>query len=375
MIRIISCSIIAVLLSLPHLSGAAEIVLNEKACGSRQNLAVGDTLEVRLPGNPTTGYVWKATAVPALLRQQGDAVHRSDSQRIGAGGTTSLTFVASGEGDGVLDLAWLRPWEKDQPPLKTCRIRLTSAIAKNIQPSGRKIGLDTFGNAIYQLHANGIEIGYKLIGSGEPLVMIMGLGGTMDRWPPKVIEELSQKYQLIILDNRGMGQTTVSDVAFTYKLFAEDVIGLLDALGVKKTHVLGYSMGSTITQKLLLEYPQRCNKAIIHATTTDGSNVAKALKSQETNIPPTVLRQLEATTHWKTPLDKLPLITNQVMLIVSTSDTTVGIESSKTVASAIPGAWLVQFKNGTHHLMFEAPAEFARIVLTFLAISEIVEVK
>ncbi len=146
MIRIISCAIIVVLLSLPHLSGAVEILLDEKACGSRQNLAVGDTLEVRLPGNPTTGYVWQVTAVPLLLRQQGVAVHRSDSQRIGAGGTTSLTFVAAGEGAGLLDLAWLRPWEKDKPPLKRCRIRLTSAIAKNIQPSGRKIGLDTFGN-------------------------------------------------------------------------------------------------------------------------------------------------------------------------------------------------------------------------------------
>jgi len=256
---------------------------------------------------------------------------------------------------------------------KVCSCRQNPGSAKNVQPSGKKIGLDSYGNAIYQLHANGIEIGYKLIGAGEPLVMIMGLGGTMDRWPPRVIEELSQKYQLIIFDNRGMGQTTASEAAFTYKLFADDVIGLLDALGVKKTHVLGYSMGSTITQKLLLLYPQRFNKAIIHATTTDGSNVAKVLKSQATNVPPTVLQQLEATTDWKTPLGKLPLITNQVMLIVGTSDATVGIESSKTIASAIPGAWLVQFKKGTHHLMFEAPAEFARIVLTFLAINETVE--
>ncbi len=82
-----------------------------------------------------------------------------------------------------------------------------------------------------------------------------------------------------------MGYTTANDVTFTYKLFADDVIGLLDALGVKKTNVLGYSMGSTITQKLLLEYPQRFNKAIIHATSTDGSNVAKALQGQAIEYP------------------------------------------------------------------------------------------
>lgn len=253
-------------------------------------------------------------------------------------------------------------------------IGVSSATAQNIQPSGKKIAVDEQGNAIYQVSANGIEIGYKLIGSGEPLVMIMGLGGTMDQWPREIIEVLSKKYQLIILDNRGMGHTTTNDVTFTYKLFADDVIGLLDALKVIKTNVLGFSMGSTITQELLLEYPQRFNKAIIYATSTDGSNVVKALEG-ETPINPTVLRQIEATTHWKTPLDKLPLITNQVILIVGTSDTTVGVESSKTLSSAIPGAWLVQFKNATHHLMFEVPTEFAKIVLTFLDINETVEVK
>ncbi len=253
-------------------------------------------------------------------------------------------------------------------------IGISGAIAQPIQPSGKNIGSDTQGNAIYQVHANGIKIGYKLIGSGEPLVMIMGLGGTMDNWPQEVVEALSRKYQLILLDNRGMGYTSANDTAFTNKLFADDVIGLLATLGVKKTNILGFSMGSVITQELLLNYSQGLNKAVIYATSTDGNKVAKTLKGK-TSDNPTVMRQIEATTHWKTPLDKLPNIKNQVMLIVGTSDTIVGIESSKTIASAIPGAWLVQFKQATHNLIFEAPAEFAKIVLTFLDINETVEVK
>ncbi|HBM16320.1 MAG TPA: alpha/beta hydrolase [Lentisphaeria bacterium] len=248
-----------------------------------------------------------------------------------------------------------------------------------IQPVGKKIGFDKQGNTIYQVHANGIDIGYKLIGSGEPLIMIMGLGGTMDLWPQKVIEPLSKEYQLILMDNRGIGYTTTNEETFTYKLFADDVISLLETLKVKKTNVLGYSMGSTITQELLLEYPQRFNKAIIYATTTDGSNVADILnKEKETNstakeTPKTILRQLEATTHWKTPMNKVPFIPNQVMFIVGTADTTVGVESSKTLASAIPGAWLIQFKNATHLLIYEAPDEFARVVLVFLNTSETVK--
>lgn len=261
----------------------------------------------------------------------------------------------------------------------TLAIGVYSVTAQDIQLSGEKIGLDKEGNAIYQINSNGIKIGYKLIGSGEPLVMIVGLGNTMDLWPKEVIDKLSKKYQLILLDNRGMGHTTANDVTFTYKLFADDVIGLLDTLKVEKTNVLGFSMGSVITQELLLVYPQRFNKAVIYATSTDGSNVVAALKgkapSDKSSINPIVLRQIEATTRWKTPLDQASRITNQVMFLVGTSDTVVGSESSKALASAIPGAWLVQFKNGTHQLVVETPTEFAKIVLAFLDINETVGVK
>ena len=121
-------------------------------------------------------------------------------------------------------------------------IGVYGATAQNIQPSGKRIGLDKQGNAIYQVQANDIKIGYKLIGSGEPLVMIPGCSATMDYWPQEVIETLSKKYQLILMDNRGMGYTTANDVTFTYKLFADDVSGLLTLLGVKKANVLGFSM-------------------------------------------------------------------------------------------------------------------------------------
>ena len=261
-------------------------------------------------------------------------------------------------------------------------LNMPAAGAQPIKPLGEKIGLDRQGTTIYQVPANGVKIGYKLIGSGEPLVMIAGLANTMDVWPIEVIETLAKRFQLIIPDNRGMGHSTANNATFTYKLFADDVIGLLDALGVEKTNVIGFSMGSTITQQLLLAYPQRFNKAVIYATSTDGSKVADALRGKAPKDPdvmrkinPTILRQIEATTHWKTPLDKMFLVTNQVMFLVGTSDTVVGVEGSKALAAAIPGAWLVQFKNGTHGVMGETPREFARIVLTFLDMNETVDPK
>ena len=251
-------------------------------------------------------------------------------------------------------------------------IGISTSWAKDIIPVGEKVAVDAQGHDIYQISANGIRIGYKLIGSGEPLLLLTGLGGTMESWVPEFIEEASKKYQLIVMDNRGMGYTTDNGLPFTYRLFAQDVIGLLDSLGVQKTNVLGYSQSSVTTQNLLLYFPDRINKAVIHATSTDGSAVAAVLKRVSLPDNPTIRKQLLAARGWSTPLEKMKLIKNQVMLLVGTADTVVGTKSSKVLAGLIPGAWLVQFKNGTHHLQFEAPAAFTRIVLTFLAMDETV---
>lgn len=257
-------------------------------------------------------------------------------------------------------------------------ILVTSASlswAKDIIPVGEKVAVDAQGHDIYQTKTNGIRIGYKLAGSGEPLLLLTGLGCTMDRWAPEFIEEASKKYQLIIMDNRGMGYSTDNGQQFTYRLFAQDVIGLLDSLGVQKTNVLGYSQSSVTTQNLLLYFSDRVNKAIIHATSTDGKAVAAVVKHIAFPDNPTIQKQIQAAMGWKTPLEKMSLIKNQVMLLVGTADTVVGTKSSKILASLIPGAWLVQFRGGTHHLQFEAPAAFTRIVLTFLAMDETVPAK
>ncbi len=257
----------------------------------------------------------------------------------------------------------------------TLVVTIGVASAKDVSPVGEKIAVDAQGHAIYQVEGNGIRIGYKLIGSGEPLLLLTGLGCTMDRWTSEFIEEASRKYQLIIMDNRGMGYTTDNGAKFTYRLFAQDVISLLDSLGVIKTNVLGYSQSSVTTQNLLLYYQDRINKAVIHATSINGKAVAAAFKGIALPDNPTIKKQIKAAMDWKSPLDKMPLVKSQVMLLVGTEDNIVGAKSSKTLARLIPGAWLVQFKNGTHHLQFEAPSEFSRIVLTFLEMNETIPMR
>ncbi len=99
MIRMIGCVLLAALLFVPQLSQTEEITLDDKACGTRHSLSVGDLLEIRLPGNPTTGYVWTVAAIPEQLRQQGAPVHLSNSQVVGAGGITSFRFTVVAAGD------------------------------------------------------------------------------------------------------------------------------------------------------------------------------------------------------------------------------------------------------------------------------------
>ena len=96
---------------------------------------------------------------------------------------------------------------------------------------------------ISKVQVNDIKIAYKVFGHGEPLILIMGYGATMDLWDTYFLEKLAQHYQVIVFDNRGMGQSTTSAQDFSMRLFADDTAGLMEALNIKKAHVLGWSMG------------------------------------------------------------------------------------------------------------------------------------
>lgn len=113
-----------------------------------------------------------------------------------------------------------------------------------------------------------IEIYYEIKGSGFPLVMIQGIGCSLDWWNPRLIEALSKRFQLVLFDNRGTGRTEISDTKYTVRLFAEDTANLMDVLGISKAHILGISMGGMIAQELVLGYPQKVARLILCSTGT-----------------------------------------------------------------------------------------------------------
>ena len=101
------------------------------------------------------------------------------------------------------------------------------------------------------------------MGEENRLLLISGYGSKMTVWRRPFLSPLYAKYKVIIFDNRGMGLTTLGEKAYTLHQCAEDTKGFLEALGIKKTYVLGYSMGASIAQELVLKYPQVVKKLIL----------------------------------------------------------------------------------------------------------------
>lgn len=106
---------------------------------------------------------------------------------------------------------------------------------------------------------------YEEAGSGDPVVLIMGLGGDMQAWALQV-PELAKHFRVIAFDNRGAGRSSAPDKPYSIAGMAEDVAALMDHLGIPKAHILGFSMGGYIAQELALKYPDRVNKLILLAT-------------------------------------------------------------------------------------------------------------
>src|SRR6185503_2959995 len=116
-----------------------------------------------------------------------------------------------------------------------------------------------------KVRVNGIELNYVEAGSGEPVLMIMGFGGDHLAWGFQV-PALSARYRVIAFDNRGAGQSRVPDVPYLTRMLADDAVGLLDALGVERAHVIGASMGGMIPQEVALGHPGRVRSLQLHCT-------------------------------------------------------------------------------------------------------------
>ena len=112
------------------------------------------------------------------------------------------------------------------------------------------------------INVNGVDIYYEIHGRGTPLILLAGYTCDHTFWQA-MLNELSEKLQLIIVDNRAVGRTKDSGDFFSLEDMANDTVALSEKLGIIKPNILGQSMGGAVAQIIAKKYPDKINKLII----------------------------------------------------------------------------------------------------------------
>lgn len=142
-------------------------------------------------------------------------------------------------------------------PARTVLIATASALL---------VSLIVSATTAAEFDSAGVKIFYTEQGAGPPVVLVHGYlaSGALNWGVPGVSKLLAPDYRLIVLDNRGHGNSDKPrDVAEYGETMAEDVVRLLDHLKISKAHVVGYSMGGMITLKLLAKHPDRLLSGVV----------------------------------------------------------------------------------------------------------------
>ena len=247
-----------------------------------------------------------------------------------------------------------------------------------------------------------LDISFKQLGNNtdKPIVLINGPSTSKDMWSPTLLKELSSNRTVIIFDNRGVGESTVGTKEFSINQFANDTIGLLDALNITEADILGFSMGSFIAQELALKNPNRVHSIILYASSCGGVEAVppspQALRAVDTltntstptqeeidkitstlfppewfkanpiylnyiplskeSVPPEIIqRQENAIIDWFTigTCNALSNVTQTTLVLVGTEDIWTPAANSLMIAEKVPAAWLIQIRDSGHGLMYQ----------------------
>ena len=122
---------------------------------------------------------------------------------------------------------------------------------------------------------DGVKIAYQLIGeqSDIPLVMVMGLSGVKEDWR-SLSQNLGKNRQVVVLDNRGLGESDVAPGPYSIEAMANDVFAVTNELKIKKFDLMGMSMGGMICQHLAVHSPDLIRKLVLMSTSHGGPNQA-----------------------------------------------------------------------------------------------------
>jgi pimeloyl-ACP methyl ester carboxylesterase len=268
------------------------------------------------------------------------------------------------------------------------------------------------GRTLTMRHAevNGVSIAFDVLGSGPPLVLIMGYRLSSLAWPLDFIEALAEKFTVVLFDNRGTGASDKPTIGYEISNMARDVSGLLDHLEIARTNVLGYSMGGAIAQEFVRQFPDRVLGLVLCATMCGGPratyappSVVKVMRELDGLTPEQIARQIWSVTYspgylenhrelaenqmrreiaTPTPLHAadlqyqafaefdcskaLPDIQAPTLVMTGDLDRLVSPRNSGFIAGHIPGARLIVIPGCGHRMMWEATEECVGFVTEFL---------
>ena len=130
-----------------------------------------------------------------------------------------------------------------------------------------------------------IQMYYEVRGEGPRLMFISGTGGDLRLKPSVFNGPLSERFEILAFDQRGLGQTDKPDVPYTMGDYAADTDALLEVLGWKSCMVMGVSFGGMVAQEFALRYPQRVEKLVLACTSSGGAGGASYPLHKLSGVP------------------------------------------------------------------------------------------
>ncbi len=258
--------------------------------------------------------------------------------------------------------------------------------------------------------AGDIELSYERAGSGPPLLLIQGMGGTYSHWGDEFLGALREHFEVVVYDHRGVGDSGRVRTPFTIVDLANDAGRLLDALGIQRVHVFGFSMGGMVAQELALADQHRVATLTLASTSCGGPESRPARRGTldrladpnmsgdreramqlawEINVSAVFAenaevrkRFLEVGRHRRLKLtvlgaqvqaiaghdtsSRLGSLRMPTLVIHGTADRMIPFENGQMIARLIEGARLTLLDGAGHMFFWEIPERAAELVSQFV---------
>ena len=150
-----------------------------------------------------------------------------------------------------------------------CAVVVLAVLVAAVEPPTRAVGRsggEVVTASVRVARTSAGSVGYREVGRGSPLLLITGLGASMDDWAPSFVDALAVEHRVVIFDNAGVGRTAALGPRLTITAMANQTSALISSLRLRHPAVLGWSLGGMIAQALAVLHPSQVSRLILAAT-------------------------------------------------------------------------------------------------------------